>query len=114
MKVIIAGGREFNDYKFIKESIIKLNLNISEIVSGKSKGVDTMGEQYALENNIPIKTFPANWEKHGRAAGPIRNKEMADYADVLISFWNGQSKGTKSMIELAKKKGIIVHIIMYQ
>lgn len=113
MKLIIAGGRDFSDYRCLKESVIGLNINISEIVSGKAKGVDALGEQFALENNIPVKSFPADWGKHGRSAGPIRNKEMADYADILVAFWDGKSKGTKSMIELANKKGIIVHTIIY-
>lgn len=107
MKVIIAGGRDFGDYRFLKESVIGLNINISEIVSGNAKGADALGEQFAFENNIPVKSFPANWGKHGRSAGPIRNKEMADYADILVAFWDGKSKGTKSMIELANKKELL-------
>lgn len=113
MKLIIAGGRDFSDYRCLKESVIGLNINISEIVSGNAKGADALGEQFALENNIPVKSFPADWGKNGRSAGPIRNKEMADYADILVAFWDGKSKGTKSMIELANKKGIIVHTIIY-
>lgn len=113
MKVIIAGGRGFDDYRLLTDSVIGLNLNISEIVSGKAKGADRLGEQYALENNISIKEFRADWKKYGRGAGPIRNKEMADYADVLIAFWDQKSKGTKSMIELAQKKGITVYTITY-
>jgi len=111
MKVIIAGKRDFNNYELLKSSIISLNLEINEIVSGKAKGADLLGEKFAIENKKPIKEFPANWKKYNRAAGPIRNKEMAEYSDVLIAFWDQKSKGTKSMIELAKKNNLIVHVI---
>ena len=56
---------------------------------------------------------PADWERHGKAAGPIRNAEMADVSDALIAFWDGQSCGTKSMIELAKRKGLQVAVVRY-
>lgn len=113
MKVIIAGGRDFDDYGFLKESVIGLKINISEVVSGKAKGADALGEQFAEESNIPVNSFPANWGKHGRSAGPMRNKEMADYADVLIAFWDGKSKGTKSMIEIAKTCELDVYVFYY-
>lgn len=111
MKLIIAGTRTFDDYNLLKNSIDELELDIKEIVSGKSKGADLLGEQYANENLISIKEFPANWSKFKRAAGPIRNREMAEYADVLIAFWDLKSKGTKSMINLARKNNLKVYII---
>jgi hypothetical protein len=112
-KTIIAGGRGFDDYEFLKESVDALEIDITEVVSGKCKGVDLFGEQYAKENEIKIKEFPANWKQFGRSAGPIRNGEMAKYADTLIAFWDQKSKGTKSMINLAKKNGLTVHVINY-
>lgn len=113
MKTIIAGGRDFNDYELLKESINKLDIDISEIISGKSKGTDSLGEKFANENSILIREFPANWDSYGRAAGPIRNKEMANYSDVLIAFWDQKSRGTKSMINLAKKQGLTIYVINY-
>lgn len=113
-KVIIAGGRNFTNYTFLKDTLLA-HLDLAEdveIISGGAKGVDAMGEQFAKEHNIPVRIFPANWEKHKRAAGPIRNREMAEYADVLIAFWDGKSPGTKSMIELAKKQAIEVNTIL--
>ena len=114
MKVIVAGCRDFKDYDLLKE---KLNHyrnytgKMYELVSGGAQGADFLGEKYALENGIPIKHFPADWDKHGRAAGPIRNQQMADYADVLIAVWDGQSKGTKNMISCMNKLKKPVYIV---
>ncbi len=105
MKVIIAGCRDFNDYNFLKREIDKMNLPITEIVSGGARGVDTLGEKYANELEIPIKRFPANWDLYGKSAGPIRNKEMAKYGNYLIAFWDGKSRGTKNMIDRMKELG---------
>lgn len=108
MKVIIAGSRHFHSYSFIKERLDAYfsKRKPSEIVCGCCEGVDMAGKQYAIENGIPIKYFPANWYKHGKAAGPIRNKEMAEYADCLVLFWDGISHGSRNMLYIAKKTGL--------
>jgi hypothetical protein len=113
MKVIIAGSRNFNDYNLLKSSCDNLltQFNNIEIVSGTARGADKLGERYAREKGYDIKEFPANWDKHGKSAGYIRNDEMAQYADWLIAFWDGTSKGTKHMIDLANKRGIKVTVI---
>jgi len=138
LRIIIAGGRDFNDYELLRKSVLNILAKLSskqvngvtkvtlpkksvEIVSGAAKGADTLGEQFANEFGLAIKRFPANWNKHGNAAGPIRNKQMAEYAvckdnpgtGMLIAFWDGRSRGTKSMIELAERYGLIVHVINY-
>lgn len=117
MKIIIAGGRDFNDYDRLKKAcdfaISKLNKSDIEIVSGGAKGADYLGEQYANETNLKLKQFPADWNKYGKGAGFKRNTEMANYADVLIAFWDGKSKGTQHMINLAKKKELQVKIVNY-
>jgi glycerophosphoryl diester phosphodiesterase len=82
-------------------------------VSGKARGADSLGETWGNEKNVPIKSFPANWDLYGKRAGYLRNTEMADYADGLIAFWDGESKGTKHMIDTANNKGLEVHIIKY-
>lgn len=106
MKLIIAGKRDFYDYEKLKVEVDKLRkvIKIDEIVSGRASGADKLGERYAREHNIPVKAFPANWEVYGRAAGPIRNKKMALYADALIAFWDGESRGTKNMILQMKEQ----------
>jgi hypothetical protein len=117
MKVIIAGGREFNDYKQLSEycnhSFQKIDKETIEIVSGTAGGADTLGEQYAGDNNITLKRFPADWDKFGKGAGFKRNTEMAVYANALIAFWDGKSRGTMHMINIAKKKGLQVRVVEY-
>ena len=114
-KVIIAGGRDFNDYDLLKKKVSKILSNKSEIeiVSGTANGADKLGERYANEFNLNLKQFPANWDKFGKRAGYLRNKDMAIYANACICFWNGQSKGTEHMINLAKSQGIPLRIIKY-
>jgi hypothetical protein len=114
MKVIIAGGRDFNNYDFLCEMCNNIFQKEGyEIVSGNAKGADKLGEKYAKEKNIKLTLFPADWNKNGKAAGFIRNKEMAEYGDILIAFWDGKSKGTKHMIDLANNKNLSVNIIEY-
>ncbi len=113
MKIIIAGSREFKDYDFLREKMDKLLINQKEveIVSGGCRGADILGEKYANEKGYKLKVFKANWYKFGRSAGPIRNREMAEYADGLVAFYKEGSKGTKNMIEEAYKNKIKVRII---
>lgn len=111
MKTIIAGGRDFNNWELLRTECDRIN--ISEVVSGKAQGADLLGECYAAHRNLPVTVFPADWFTHGRAAGPIRNQQMADYAEQLIAFWDGKSKGTGDMIRKAKEKGLIVKIVRY-
>ena len=115
MKIIIAGSRNFNDYNLLKTSCDNLLTQFTniEIVSGTARGADKLGERYAREKGYDIKQFPANWDKFGKSAGYIRNDEMAQYSDMLIAFWDGTSKGTKHMIDLANKRGIKVEIVNY-
>lgn len=104
MKVIIAGSRDIADHWSIIEAVGATDWIIAEVVSGTARGVDQLGEQWAAKQNIPVKHFPADWDKHGKGAGYIRNAQMADYADALIAIWDGKSKGTLNMInEMAKR-----------
>ena len=117
MKVIIAGGRDFSDYELLKKKCdsILSNKKLSDItiVSGCARGADDMGETYALEKGYMIELFCAEWETYGKKAGMIRNTQMAEVADALIAFWDGKSHGTKHMIEIATKKGLLVRVIKY-
>lgn len=85
-----------------------------EVVSGRAEGADKLGEQFANFMGYSIKYFPANWDEFGNAAGIIRNKEMAKYGDALIAFWDGESTGTKNMIEEAEKRNLKVKIKKYK
>lgn len=118
-KVIIAGGRHYEDYATVKAyadyklSRIALIHDI-EIVSGGATGADALGERYAREKGYTVKRFSADWKTYGKAAGPRRNREMAAYADALLAFWDGSSKGTMNMIQEAEKQGLKVGIKRYE
>jgi hypothetical protein len=86
---------------------------ITEIISGTAKGADKLGERWAHSKGISIKRFPADWDKFGKSAGYKRNAEMAKYGDSLVIFWDGVSRGTKHMKELATKYGLKVKIIYF-
>lgn len=115
MKLIIAGGRDFSDYDLLTREVETLIVGEShvEIVSGGAKGADRLGEFFAIDHDLPIKRFPADWDRYGKAAGFKRNSEMADYADHCICFWDGKSKGTGHMINLANNKGLVVTVVNY-
>lgn len=108
MKLIIAGSRYITDYKLLETTLqdIVIKYNITEIVSGHASGVDSLGERYAREHNIPIKLFPADWKTYGKSAGPIRNKQMALYADALVVIRYADSRGSANMLSLAKQHGL--------
>lgn len=115
MKLIIAGSRTLEpSYGFIWDSIKMLKItNITEIVSGTAKGVDQEGEHWASHAKVSIKRFPADWDTHGKAAGFIRNKQMAEYADALLLIWDGKSKGSANMKkEMQKLNKSIYEVIL--
>ena len=117
-KIIIAGGRDFMDYNLLKE---KTNKILQEkkvthkivIISGCARGADTLGLRYASENAFDVEEYPADWDKYGKKAGYVRNVEMAENADSLIAFWDGKSKGTKHMIDIATERNLPTRVIRY-
>jgi hypothetical protein len=114
-KVIIAGGRDFSDYQLLVEKCDKYLANKTniEIVSGTAKGADSLGARYAKDKGYSVKTFPADWAAFGKRAGYLRNEQMANYANALIAFWDGESRGTKHMIDIATEKGLLVKVTPY-
>lgn len=111
MKTIIAGSRGINDRIIIEHALADSGYDITEVVCGMAQGVDLIGKEIAEDFHIPIKEFPADWDKYGRGAGMIRNKQMAEYADALIAIWDGKSHGTKNMIDLALSYDLSVYIL---
>jgi hypothetical protein len=107
LKLIIAGGRDYSLTEWDKGQLdaIHFEHNVTEVVSGGAKGADAGGEAWAFEWNIPVRRFPADWSL-GPKAGPLRNKEMADYGEALAAFPGGP--GTTNMVNEATKKGIPV------
>lgn len=116
-RVIIAGSRHYADYSQLRDVCDNLLADKCQtyrivIVSGGAQGADSLGENYARERGYALKRYPAQWDKYGRAAGPIRNAEMARNADALVLFWNGKSRGSLNMKEEAEKIGLPVRTIM--
>lgn len=133
LRIIIAGGRTFSDYEKLKKNCLKIitekikamgqskiDRNLVTIISGCAPGADTLGERFSKEFGLQLEKYPANWDRDGRKrAGPMRNQRMADAAVIdkdnfepmLIAFWDGESRGTKNMIETAKRKHIETYIV---
>lgn len=124
-RVIIAGGRDFavnpaekEDNTLLYSTMDKLLRNKRRshrivIICGMAKGADLAGARYAKDRDYHIRYFPAEWEKYGKKAGVLRNAEMAQNADALVAFWDGESPGTRNMIETAKKHSLQVRVIRY-
>ena len=115
-RVIIAGSRSFNDYELLREQCLsilqeKMRTHRVIMVSGHSRGADSLGERFANEFRLPFELHPAKWRLLGKAAGMVRNAEMAKCSDALISFWDGESRGTRHMINFARKRGLEVSVI---
>lgn len=117
-RVIIAGTRTFSDYELLESHVRYMLSRRSkrevEIVSGGAAGADALGERFARENGYRLRVFPADWEKYGRRAGILRNQQMVDYADALIAFHDGKSRGTAHVIAAAKEAGLRVSVKLYK
>ena len=127
LRIIIAGSRDFNDYKLLKTSIRDILKDTSldgiskiKIISGTARGADQLGERCAKQFKLEVIKFPADWDRFGKRAGYIRNEKMAKYSvednnyGMLVAFWDGESRGTKHMINLAKKHGLEVHVVRFK
>lgn len=129
LRIIVAGSRGFEDYQLLSNILMNYlsemddkdvvdNPNQVKFISGTARGADTLGEQFAYTYEYDVKRFVPDWDTYGKSAGYRRNAEMAKYASeaygVLFAFWDGKSKGTKHMIDLAKKYGLEVHVVNYK
>lgn len=118
MKLIIAGGRDFNDRALmistLQELVSKGDIpNCPELVCGMAKGADIMAWQLWNANHMPIHEFKADWDTYGKSAGYRRNVDMGKFADIAICFWDGKSKGTKHMIDIMKLQSKPVYVVGY-
>lgn len=129
LRIIVAGSRDFKDYQLLSDTLMEYleimddtdlvdNPSQVKFISGTAKGADTLGEQFAYTYEYEVVRFPADWNTYDKSAGYRRNAEMAKYASeaygVLFAFWDGKSKGTKHMINLAKRYGLEVHVVIYK
>ncbi len=113
MKTIIAGSRtgiHFGQVIGAVAAAVRTGIVPTEIVSGCADGVDQMGEEWAAMQGVPVRQFPADWKRYGRAAGRQRNLQMAVYSEALIALWDGRSPGTRHMIETALRMGLRVFV----
>lgn len=108
MKIAIIGSRTLNNID-IKQYLPQ---SCTEIVSGGAKGIDTKGAEYAIANNLKLTEFLPDYKRYNKGAPLIRNKQIVDYADTVIAFWDGKSKGTLSVINYCKKTDTPCTIIL--
>jgi hypothetical protein len=121
--IIIAGSRGFTNYSLLREHMAELFgrwgdsgfgrpfVGPHHIISGGARGADALGERFAHEHGLSVSVMKADWDLFGKSAGYRRNQEMAEIADALIAFWDGRSRGTKHMIDIARKRGLSVSVI---
>lgn len=115
-RVVVSGCRNYCNYaeakKYIDICISKIKTEYTLIfVSGACRGADLLGERYAQENNYALEKYPAEWDVYGKSAGPRRNRKMAEIGDFFICFWDGQSAGTKTMIDFVTELQKPIRII---
>lgn len=111
MKVLVCGSRYFNDYELLEKVLNEHD--ITEIIEGEARGTDKLSRKFAKERNIPVRAFPADWDKFGKGAGHIRNRQMLveGSPDFVIAFRGKNSRGTQNMIDQAKKAGVETRIV---
>jgi hypothetical protein len=110
MRTIINGSRTIFDYEMVRSAIELSGIIPTQVISGTAPGVDRLGERWAMENNIELIRMPADWDTLGKKAGYVRNVQMVDVADSIISVWDGKSVGTKHTFRLAAEKGLRVFV----
>ena len=112
MKLAVVGSRGYDDYEGLNKvlSTLMTHHNISLLISGGAKGADSLAERFAEENGIKTKIIIPDWAKLGKKAGPMRNSDIVKRADLVVAFWDGESKGTLDTIKKTKRanKDIIV------
>ncbi len=116
-RVIVCGTRTFNDRELLYstlDNILGDPVNV-EIISGGCRGADRIAEDYAKSRGLRVTVFEAYWDEYGKSAGPIRNRQMLNYAlgaeAIVVAFWDGKSRGTANMINIAKRSNAEVHVI---
>lgn len=112
MKLAIIGSRDLpGSPETVATAIAQHNLAPTAVLCGEARGPDAWGRLWAEQRGIPVISYPADWERYGRSAGMIRNREMIAAADAVLALWDGVSKGTRDAISLARRRGIPVYLV---
>ena len=121
LRVIVAGGRDFTNINVMAETLNNLQdvdhvIEIEKLIliCGVARGADLTAYKLFKEAGLPIEEYPADWDQHGKQAGYIRNTQMANVADMLIAFWDGESRGTAHMIHTARARNLKVLVFNYE
>lgn len=117
-RLIIAGSRDFDNAELLNSKCLILTSGLWQsdrlvVLCGMAQGADKLAYHWAIDHGFKVLEYPADWTKHGKSAGPIRNEEMAKNADMLVAFWDGKSPGTKDMILRAIEHGLEIHVFRY-
>lgn len=110
----ISGSREINDIYWVNEQLHRFLWPEDTVLVGDARGVDALVSVYCRNYIEDVRMFPADWQTHGKAAGPIRNEEMVKQADIVIALWDGESRGTRDAINRALSHGKELHVFIYK
>ncbi len=120
MRVVVCGGRDFQDRELCfktLDGLLEEETDV-EIVTGGAGGADALGAEYAQARARELTVFKPEWDRFGKSAGPVRNRQMVSYAGetraAVVAFWDGASPGTASTISFARQAGLETHVIRYQ
>jgi predicted Rossmann fold nucleotide-binding protein DprA/Smf involved in DNA uptake len=108
MKLAIIGSRNLN----VENIGDYIPSGVTEIVSGGAKGIDTLAAQYARGKGIVLTEFLPDYARYGKGAPIVRNKQIAEYADAVLAFWDGKSKGTADSIRRFRKLGKPIKVVL--
>lgn len=114
MKLAVVGSRSFCNEVLLEKTLESYKGKIKVVVSGGAKGADAMAESWAKKNSVETLVFKPDWQKYGKGAGPVRNRDIIANCDHCVAFWDGKSKGTKSSIDLCKKLNKTITVVYYE
>ena len=108
LRVLVSGSRMWKDVQVVRDTLNRIKPDV--VIQGDCRGPDLFAKEWALAQGVPVKSYPADWKTHGRSAGFKRNQQMLDEGkpDLVIGFWDGISRGTEMMLQIARRAGVKV------